>query len=119
MAENVKSMEGAKAPLGESVEKARTVVTEKVGVAKEKIQHVGGEFGTKVRDGRERAGEFAKERYSVAKERVGQGYDRARKDVDQLASDVSVYVRDNPGRAVLIAAGAGFLLGFLLRGDRR
>ncbi|REJ76981.1 MAG: DUF883 family protein [Acidobacteria bacterium] len=119
MADNVKTMEGAKAPLGETVERARSAVSEKVGEAKEKLHGVSGELGAKVREGRDRASEYAKERYGVAKEKVGQGYDRARKDIDQLAADVNVYVRDNPGRAVLIAAGVGFLVGFLLRGGER
>lgn len=103
----------------EGVGRARAVVTERVGAAKERLQSVGTELGSKVRDQGERVGDYARERYGVARDRVGQGYDRARKDVDQLAADVNVYVRDNPGRAVLIAAGVGFVLGFLLRGERR
>ena len=103
----------------EALGRARAAVSDKVGVAKERLQNVGSELGTKVRDQGERVGEYARERYGVAREKVGQGYVRARKDVDQLASDVNVYVQDNPGRAVMIAAGVGFLLGFLLRGERR
>ena len=42
-----------------------------------------------------------------------------RKDAGDLAADVNAYVRENPGKSVLIAAGAGFVLGLLLRGRRR
>ena len=66
-----------------------------------------------------RASDYAKERYGVARESLRQGYDRARKDFDQLSADVNAYVRDNPGRSVLIAAGLGFVIGMLLRSDRR
>lgn len=71
-----------------------------------------------VRREAERAGEFARERYGQAKDGLRQGYHRARKDLEQLSGDVETYVRDNPGRSVLIAAGLGFVLGLLLRGDR-
>jgi len=42
-----------------------------------------------------------------------------RKDAADLTDDVNSYVRENPGKSILIAAGAGFLLGMLLRGRRR
>lgn len=67
----------------------------------------------------EGARENLKQGYGTARESLKQGYDKARKDFDQLTDDVGVYVRDNPGRSVLIAAGIGFLIGFLVRTDRR
>ena len=33
-----------------------------------------------------------------------------------VSDQVSTYVRENPGKSVLIAAGVGFLLGLLFRG---
>ncbi len=101
--------------LKDTVTKARTAVAGSVGVAKEKLAQVGGEFGSQAG----RAGSYAKQRADHARENLVLGYDRARKDVDQLGSDIGVFVRDNPGRSVLIAAGCGFLLGYVLRGDRR
>ena len=35
-----------------------------------------------------------------------------------MSREVSLYVRDNPAKAVLIAAGVGFLLGLVVRGSR-
>ncbi|MGB5294170.1 MAG: DUF883 domain-containing protein, partial [Thermoanaerobaculia bacterium] len=64
------------------------------------------------------AKDVAKEKYDVAKDKVSYGYDKARKDIDHLTEDVNEYVRDNQGKAVLMAAGLGFVLGLLLRGRR-
>ena len=64
------------------------------------------------------AKEAAKEKYDVAKDKVRYGYDKAKKDLDHLTEDVNEYVRDNPGKSVLMAAGIGFVLGLLLRGRR-
>lgn len=95
--------------------RAKEVVKETVDTARKRVRAVSEDLRSQA----SKAGEVAKERYGTAKENVRQGYGRARKDVDQLVADVNVYVRDNPGRSVLIAAGLGFALGFLLRGDRR
>ncbi len=72
-----------------------------------------------VREEAEHASEFAKERYGSATDTLREGYDRARKDMDRLREDVTTYVRDNPGRAILIAGAVGFFVGFLIRSDRR
>lgn len=92
---------------------------------RERLQAVGGEVGKRyeklsddVRRGAERAQKVAKERYDETSETVKRGYTKVRKDLDGLAKDVNAYVRDNPGKSVLMAAGAGFLLGLLFRGRR-
>jgi ElaB/YqjD/DUF883 family membrane-anchored ribosome-binding protein len=72
-----------------------------------------------VREEAENASEYAKERYGTASESIREGYDKARRDMDGLREDVTVYVRDNPGRSVLIAGAIGFFIGFLIRSDRR
>jgi ElaB/YqjD/DUF883 family membrane-anchored ribosome-binding protein len=68
-----------------------------------------------IRRGYERASEVAREGYDDAARTARQGYQRMRKDLGGLSDDVNAYVRDNPGKSVLIAAGAGFLLGLLFR----
>ena len=95
--------------------RAKEAMRGTVETARNKVRAVSEDLRTQA----SKASEVAKERYGTAKESVKHGYDRARKDVDQLIDDVNVYVRDNPGRSILIAAGVGFALGFLLRGDRR
>lgn len=93
--------------------------------ASERLRDVKDELGRRiesvshdVRREAERAGEFARERYGQAKDGLRQGYQRARKDLEQLSGDVETYVRDNPGKSVLIAGALGFVFGLLLRGDR-
>jgi ElaB/YqjD/DUF883 family membrane-anchored ribosome-binding protein len=61
----------------------------------------------------------ARDRYDRAVEGAKRGYEKVRKDASDLAEDVNTYVRENPGKSILIAAGAGFVLGLLLRGRRR
>ena len=113
--------EAAKSKVGEQLDKAREKFTEVAGEVEKKAKAIGGSAGKaskQVRESAEKAGAGAKEKYGVAKEKVIVGYDKARKDMDTLLEDVNEYTRDNPGKAVLIAAGVGFVLGLLLRPRR-
>jgi ElaB/YqjD/DUF883 family membrane-anchored ribosome-binding protein len=87
----------------------------------------------------DRARDFVEEKIDQTKEVLGESYARAReqfddvseevrrnvkktarqveKDYGYLWDDVRRYVKENPGTAVAISAGIGFLLGYLLRGD--
>ncbi len=87
----------------------------------------------------DRARDFVEEKIDQTKEVLGESYSRAReqfddvseevrknvkktakqleKDYGPLWDDVRRYVRDNPGTALAVSLGVGFLLGFLLRGD--
>jgi ElaB/YqjD/DUF883 family membrane-anchored ribosome-binding protein len=87
----------------------------------------------------DRARDFVEEKIDQTKEVLGDSYSRARDQFDDVSDDVRKnvkktakrlekdygyvwddalrYVRENPGTAVAIALGAGFLLGYLLRGD--
>lgn len=67
----------------------------------------------------ERFGTAAKERYGAAVEGMKSGYEKVRKDAGDVATEVNAYVRENPGKSILIAAGAGLLLGLLIGGGRR
>ena len=111
MSEKVKSIDRAKEVLSEGVEKTKASVE----TAKEKLQEV----SETVKKEAGRAGGLAKERYSVAADGLREGYGKARKDLDKLGQDVTTYVSDNPGRAIVIAGALGFFLGFLIRGERR
>ena len=86
------------------------------GTASSKVKEKTGQATTKVKEKAGQVSTVARERYGVAAERAKQGYDKARKDLDHLTQDVNEYVRDNPGKAVLIAAGVGFLIGLIFRG---
>ena len=89
--------------------------------AREKFSQVADQArrgGSQVKEKAGLAGEAAKEKYGVAVDNLKQGYDTVHKDLDKLTEDVNEYVRGNPGRSVLIAAGIGFFVGLLLRGRR-
>ena len=111
MTEKVKSMERAKEALSGGVEKTKAGLE----TAKDKIQDV----SQSVKEEAGKAGAYAKDRAAVAAEGLREGYGKARKDLDKLSEDVTAYVRDNPGRAIVMAGALGFFLGFLIRGERR
>ena len=74
----------------------------------------GGRFG--------RARQFVGEKYENAAGAVRNGYNAARERVEDvdfgaITDQVRTYVRSNPGKALLISVGVGFLIGLLLRRD--
>jgi ElaB/YqjD/DUF883 family membrane-anchored ribosome-binding protein len=76
-----------------------------------------------IRRGAERAStefrrgtERARETYEDVADNARRQYDRARSEAGNLTREVGFYVRDNPGKALLMAAGVGFLLGLVVRG---
>ena len=69
-----------------------------------------------------RAREYASQKYESASGAVRDGYNSVRERVDDvdfgaLTDQVRTYVRSNPGKALLISVGVGFLVGLLLRRD--
>lgn len=101
----------------------RKTVTKMADDARTKFQDVSGDMrkgaerATKeIRQGYERASGVARDSYQEAQKNVRKGYKKVRKDFDSLSSDMNDYVRDNPGKSILIAAGVGFVLGLVFRG---
>ncbi|MDP9192567.1 MAG: hypothetical protein M3P06_12785 [Acidobacteriota bacterium] len=69
-----------------------------------------------------RAREFVGEKYETASGAVRNGYNNVREKVEDvdfgaITDQVRTYVRSNPGKALLISVGVGFLVGLLLRRD--
>lgn len=67
-----------------------------------------------------KAKEFVNEKYSAASDAVREQYNRVREKVEDvdfgaITDQVRSYVRSNPGKALLISVGVGFLVGLLLR----
>lgn len=61
-------------------------------------------------------------RFGRAKDYMGGKYNQVRERVEDvdfgaMADQVRGYVRSNPGKALLISVGVGFLVGLLLRSD--
>lgn len=71
-----------------------------------------------VRRGAERATSEIRRGVDTARRGAREGYDKVRDTTGQWSRDLSYYVRDNPGKALLMAAGVGFLLGLLVRRGR-
>lgn len=70
----------------------------------------------------DRAKEFVSDTASAASDAVKNQYNRVRErvedaDVGAIMDQVRSYVRSNPGKALLISVGVGFLVGLLLRRD--
>lgn len=62
-----------------------------------------------------RGAERARDTYHDAAENARVGFERVRAETGTVTQDVNAWVRDNPARSVMIAAGVGFLFGMLVR----
>ncbi|KAB2964203.1 MAG: DUF883 family protein [Thermoanaerobaculia bacterium] len=121
-----KVVDHAREVVEDAVSGAREVIGEGLDEARDRFEGAAEELGSSARRTQrelrrraERLGAATRERYDAAVEGVRHGYERVRKDAGDLADDVNVYVRENPGKSILIAAGVGFLVGMLMRGRRR
>jgi ElaB/YqjD/DUF883 family membrane-anchored ribosome-binding protein len=74
--------------------------------------------GKSVRDGAEKAARGAHQRVQGTAEAVDRGYTRVRGDLTRVSVATTEYVTENPGKALLLAASAGFLFGMLVRRRR-
>jgi ElaB/YqjD/DUF883 family membrane-anchored ribosome-binding protein len=64
--------------------------------------------------------DFVNDKYSAASDAMKNQYNRVREKVDDvdfgaMTDQVRSYVRSNPGKALLISVGVGFIVGLLLR----
>ena len=69
-----------------------------------------------------KAREFVGDKYSAASDAIRDKYNTAREKIDDVDFGAIIdqargYVRSNPGKALLISVGVGFLVGLLLRHD--
>lgn len=110
-------------------ERAKVAVAETVETAREKLREVKGGVGEtlhsvsssaqrtseEVRKRAAEARETARQQFEATSRQLQEGYGRARLDAADLVEDAGEYIRENPGKAVLIAAVAGFALGLLFR----
>ncbi len=67
-----------------------------------------------------KAKEFVSDKYEAASDAMKNQYNRVREKVEDvdfgaITDQVRSYVRSNPGKALLISVGVGFLAGLLLR----
>jgi ElaB/YqjD/DUF883 family membrane-anchored ribosome-binding protein len=74
------------------------------------------DYGKKVADAASRATDYIEQKAGILGDKLK---DLQGKDFREIADDAKDYARRKPGQAMLIAAGAGLVLGFLLRNGRR
>jgi len=65
---------------------------------------------------------FVNEKYSAASDAARNQFNQMREKVEDVdfgavADQVRSYVRSNPGKALLLSVGIGFVIGLLLRRD--
>lgn len=80
-----------------------------------------GRFG-RAKDYVNDAKDYVNEQYSRASGKVRDGYNTVREKVEDvdfgaITDQVRGYVRSNPGKALLISVGIGFVVGLMLRRD--
>ncbi|HUF16845.1 MAG TPA: hypothetical protein VMS12_02245 [Thermoanaerobaculia bacterium] len=83
----------------------------------------GEDYGSEESSPRARMGkarEYVSSKVADASGSVRDGYTKVRSKVEEVdlegaTEQVRAYVRSNPGKALLISVGAGFLIGLLLR----
>lgn len=99
----------------ERLEQARDKLYEAADDVRERAGRIAGDAergaskaGATIRDG-------ARQGYRAATEKLGEGYERMSRDWGRKSSGWADTVRDNPGRALLVAAGVGFVLGLIFR----
>ncbi len=115
MSDEKNNVRPIKEKVTEKVEQTREAMADRLASAREKFQDVAGETSEKLRERTADARAAAREKYDATAEQLKHKYEDVQKGVDELLGDVNEFVRDNPGKAVLMAVGAGFLLGLLFR----
>ena len=122
----IKSIERTKNGLDVLIDQTRDAVVNAtdraergVGSAAESAVETSHEAGDYVREGAETASRGAHRRVAGAAIAIDRGYTRARSDLSRAAARTTDYLTDNPGKAMLFAASAGFVAGLLLRARRR
>jgi ElaB/YqjD/DUF883 family membrane-anchored ribosome-binding protein len=84
------------------------------GDAVEQLRHKGSQLQRDVRELGTLARQAAQEKLGEARDAAGQYVEQGREKTQQLARTVEDYIRQQPIKSVLIAAGAGAVLGVLL-----
>lgn len=87
--------------------------TTEQGGATESIREKAQEVGQGIRDIGEQARQAAREKYEHLREQAGEYYETGRQQAKEWEQSLEGYVREQPIKSLLIAAGVGLLLGAL------
>lgn len=89
--------------------RAKEFVNDKYAAASDTVKEKYAAASDTVKEKYAAASDTVKEKYTAAKEKLGEV------DFEGVADQVRTYVRSNPGKALLISVGVGFVIGLLLR----
>lgn len=103
-------MEQEKEAAAKTAEKAAESVKEKLGHAKDYVGERYQAVSDKVKSRYESVSQAAKDKAAEVKHKVEQI------EVDDVVDQMRDYVRSNPGKALLISIGIGFVIGLVMRG---
>ncbi len=73
------------------------------------LAHTAQEYGQKISEAAGQAKEYVEEKVAVVSDKIKE------LNFAELTENCKQYARQNPGQAILISAGAGLLLGLLIR----
>ncbi len=80
----------------------------------EQLRNVASDVTAKVREAGAQAKQVAQDQYEAARDAAGEYYDQGMECAKQYSGRMEEFVRDEPMKALAIAIGAGFLVGFVL-----
>ena len=86
-------------------------IKDKAQQAKDKLHEMGSAASEQFNQIKESAGEY----YQQGREKAQEYYEQGRQKAIELEENLENYVREQPLKAVMIAAGVGLLLGILWR----
>jgi ElaB/YqjD/DUF883 family membrane-anchored ribosome-binding protein len=86
-------------------------IREKTQEAKDKLREMGSAASEQVNQLKQSATEY----YEQGREKAQEYYEQGRQKAMELEQNLETYVREQPLKAVMIAAGVGLLLGILWR----
>lgn len=72
----------------------------------------------RLREGADSAARGAHRGVQGAAKAIDRGYARAQRDLSRVARGTTDFVTENPGKALLLAAGVGFLIGLVVQRRR-
>jgi ElaB/YqjD/DUF883 family membrane-anchored ribosome-binding protein len=79
------------------------------------LSQTASEYGLRISEVADQARDFVSDKAWVMGDKIR---DLQNADLAELAENAKDYARRKPGRALLISAGIGFLLGLIIRGRR-
>lgn len=122
----IKNIERTQAGVDNLIDRARDTVVAASDRAERGVEAAAGQAvekahaaGERIREGAESASLGAHQSVAGAAQAVDRGYSRAKSDLSRAANRATDYVTANPGKALVLVASAGFLLGLLVRGRRQ